>query len=195
MRMERAGAEPISGQAHRCLLGAGPRASTPQPSVDPRLLPRAAHNTASQVEGSPEVERGAGSDGHGRLFRRPDSDNSGLQNLTCHKPLRVHLDKLPDGSPSGTTHPSAERFLCCVFDEFVPLGCKAPFPDKTRLPRRNAYDGPYLGRATSVSSSSRTERVSGMPLDLALALTASRKAAGGRMFSEAASARSRSAWA
>jgi len=48
--------------------------------------------------------------------------------LTCHKPLRVHLDKLPDGSPSGTTHPSAERFLCCVFDEFVPLGCKAFSP-------------------------------------------------------------------
>ena len=63
-------------------------------------------------------------------LRQQESDNSGLQNLTFYKPKRVHLDKLPDGSPSGTTQPSAERFLCCVFDEFVPLGCKAPFPDK-----------------------------------------------------------------
>lgn len=74
-----------------------------QPLADPRPLRRAAHNTASQAERSPEVERGAGSDGHGRLLRRPDSDNSGLQNLTFDKLLRVHLDKLPDGSSSGTT--------------------------------------------------------------------------------------------
>ena len=33
--------------------------NAPQPLADPRLLPGAAHNTASQVEGSPEVERGA----------------------------------------------------------------------------------------------------------------------------------------
>ena len=102
--------------------------TAPQPSVDPRPLVLPAHNTAAQVEGKLRVEQGAGRDGHGRLLRRPDSDNPGLQNLTLDKPLRVHLDKLSDGSPSGTTHPSAERFLCCVFDEFVPLGCKAFSP-------------------------------------------------------------------
>lgn len=51
-------------------------------------------------------------------------------------------------------------------------------------PRQEARHRPYLGRATSVSSSSHTERMSGMPL--ALALAASRREAGRRIFSKAA---------
>lgn len=63
MRMDSAGAEPISGQAHRGLLGAGPRASTPQPLADPRPLVRPAHNTAYGEEGRLRVEREAGAFG------------------------------------------------------------------------------------------------------------------------------------
>lgn len=46
--------------------------SCPQRRRDPLRRGLYPHNTASQAERSPEVERGAGSDGYGRLLRRPD---------------------------------------------------------------------------------------------------------------------------
>lgn len=47
----------------------------------------------------------------------------------------------------------------CTGETATTQGLQSPFPDKRRLPRGNAHDGPYLGRATVVSSSSRTQRV------------------------------------